>query len=245
MSKVKLQIDGFNIEANEGDSLLQAALDAGIYIPHLCHHPDLTPQGGCKLCTVEIEGEENFTQSCEKNVKEGMVVTTKSEAIDKLRMTALELMLASHPKDCTSCDKYLNCELQALMQYMGVVHSRLREIEKENTRIATSDKLIQKEMHRCILCGRCVRACDELRGVKALSFNKKDGEAYINTPDDKALSEGDCRFCGACVEVCPTGAIQDMKGMFSDKSLVIVFASTKKVCRVLNSLFMSEVREFI
>lgn len=218
MNKISLQIDGQIIEANEGQNLLQAALEAGIYIPHLCYHPDLEPLGGCKLCSVEIEGEENIIQSCETIVKEGMVVNTKTEDVNKLRMTALELMLASHPKDCTSCDKYLHCELQALMQYMGVAHSRLREIEKENTKIATSDSLIKKEMQRCIQCGRCVRVCEDVRGVHALTINKKNGETYINTPGDKLMIDSDCRYCGACVEVCPTGAIQDIKGIFSEES---------------------------
>ncbi|MGL5437894.1 MAG: FAD-dependent oxidoreductase [Lachnospiraceae bacterium] len=214
MSKVRLQIDGYTIEALEGQSVMQAALAAGIYIPHLCYHPALSSLGNCKLCCVEIEGEDSLCLSCEKIIEDGMVVNTKTEAVKKRRITALELMLASHPGDCTSCDKYLNCELQALMQYMGVGHSRLREIEKENTRIAKSDSLIKREMQRCIQCGRCVRACEELRGVGVLAVNKKNGETYINTPGDKPLDETDCRFCGACVEVCPTGAIQDKSGVF-------------------------------
>ena len=216
MEKVKLQIDGYIIESNENKSVLEAALEAGIYIPHLCYHPDLTPLGNCKLCAVEIDGEPGIVQSCEMTVREGMVVHTNTEAVTKRRMVALELMLASHPSDCTSCDKYLNCELQALMQYTGVAHSRLREVEKENTRIAQSDRLIKREMQRCIQCGRCVRACQELRGVGALSINNKNGETYIGTQGDVPLTETDCRFCGACVEVCPTGAIQDMKGVFAD-----------------------------
>ena len=215
MGTVKLQIDSYIIESEEGKSVLTAALDAGIYIPHLCYHPSLTPLGNCKLCCVQIEGEQGVIQACEKTVKEGMVVRTQTEAVKKRRMTALELILASHPKDCTSCDKYLNCELQALLQYMGVAHSRLREIEKENIRIARSDSLIKREMQRCIQCGRCVRACQEYRGVGALSINKKKGETYVYTPADRPLTETDCRFCGACVEVCPTGAIQDVKGVFA------------------------------
>jgi len=216
MGTVKLQIDSYIIEAEEGKSVLAAALEAGIYIPHLCYHPNLTPLGNCKLCCVEIEGEQGVVQACEMTAAQGMVVRTQTEIVKKRRMTALELMLASHPKDCTSCDKYLNCELQALLQYMGVAHSRLREIEKENTRIARSDNLIKREMQRCIQCGRCVRACKEYRGVGALSINKKNGETYVYTPDDKPLTETGCRFCGACVEVCPTGAIQDIKGTFAE-----------------------------
>lgn len=218
MGKIWLNIDGYKIEAEEGQNLLQAALDGGVYIPHLCSHPDLSAQGNCKLCTVEIEGQDGAVQSCETKVREGMVVRTKTEKVKHLRAVALELILASHPKDCTSCAAYLNCELQALMQYMGIAHSRLREIDKENRNIGISDQLIQKEMFRCIQCGRCIRACDELRGVKALQFNKKNGETYVGTKDDVPLKETDCRFCGACVEVCPTGAIMDVKGIFSKDS---------------------------
>lgn len=215
MKKINIKIDGYEIEAEKGQNLLEAALEAGIYIPHLCYHPDLTPIGNCKLCSVEVHGKPDIVQSCETIVEEGMVVNTKTEKVKKFTMMALELILASHPKDCTSCDKYLNCELQVLMQYMGVVHSRLREVDKENTRIASSDKLIKREMNRCIQCGRCIRACDELRGVKALAINKKNGETYVYTKDDKSLIDTECRFCGACVEVCPTGALQDVKGVFS------------------------------
>lgn len=218
MNPVYLTIDGHVIETKEGQSVLAAALNAGIYIPHLCYHPDLTPQGNCKLCTVEIEGHTGLVQSCDTKAKDGMVVYTKTDQVRKLRMVALELMLASHPKDCTSCAAYLNCELQALMQYMGVAHSRLREIDKENNRIGISDTLIQKEMFRCIQCGRCIRACEELRGVGALLYNKKNGETYVGTKGDVPLADTDCRFCGACVEVCPTGSIMDVTGIFSKDS---------------------------
>lgn len=218
MNKIKFRVDGYLIEAKKGQNILEASLEAGIYIPHLCHHPDLKPQGGCKMCSVQVEGRDDIVQSCMTPAEEGMVVQTKTEKVKQLRVVALELMLASHPKDCTSCDKYLNCELQAMLQYMGVAHSRLREIEKENTKVIPSDRLIKREMHRCIQCGRCVRACDSLRGIGALCFNQKNGESYVGTKGDKPLNQTDCRFCGACVEVCPTGAIQDALGVFSKTS---------------------------
>lgn len=212
---IQLNIDGHAITAIPGQSVLAASLDAGIYIPHLCSHPDLSAQGGCKLCAVEVDGRDKPVQSCEIAAVDGMVVRTSTEALKRIRTVALELMLASHPKDCTSCAAYLNCELQALMQYTGVVHSRLHEISKKTANIGHSDSLIRKEMFRCIQCGRCIRACAELRGVGVLRFNHKDGETYVGTEGDRPLADTDCRFCGACVEVCPTGAIMDVPGVFA------------------------------
>jgi NADPH-dependent glutamate synthase beta subunit-like oxidoreductase len=199
----------------EEQSVLEAALTAGIYIPHLCYHPMLKAQGGCKLCSVEIDG--SIVTSCNTAVRNSMVVKTNTEDIIHLRNVAVELMLACHPADCTSCTAYLNCELQALLQYLGVAHSRLRRIEKNNTRLASGrpNPLIKREMERCIQCGRCVRACEDLRGVGALAYLRKDGESYVGVKNDVPLTESDCRFCSACVEVCPTGAIQDMPGIFS------------------------------
>jgi formate dehydrogenase (NADP+) beta subunit len=212
---INLIIDGRAVQARPGRNLLEAALDAGIYIPHLCSHPDLTSQGGCKMCTVEVEGKARPVQACEVTPTEGMVVQTKTAAADKVRNVALELVLAPHPKDCTSCRAYLNCELQALMQYTGITHSRLRSIEKKTAAIGFSDNVVSKEMFRCIQCGRCVEACGELRGVGVLHFNHAEGETYIGTKGDVPLSETDCRFCSACVEVCPTGSIMDAPGLFA------------------------------
>lgn len=212
---INLVIDGREVQALEGRNLLEASLDAGIYIPHLCSHPDLASRGGCKLCTVEIDGLAKPVQACEIVPAEGMVVTTKSTAAEHVRNVALELVLAPHPKDCTSCRAYLNCELQALMQYTGITHSRLRSIEKKTAHIGVSDNVVSKEMFRCIQCGRCVEACAQLRGVGVLHFNQAEGEAYIGTLGDVALSETDCRFCSACVEVCPTGSLMDATGLFA------------------------------
>lgn len=211
-----LTIDGRQIEAKEGQSVLAAALAAGIYIPHLCHHPALQPQGGCKLCSVEIEGMAGTVTSCNTPAAEGMVVKTKTKATEHVRQVAMELLMASHPADCTSCAAYLNCELLALLQYLGVAHSRLRRVDKQNINVATgpANSLIKREMERCIQCGRCVRACEEMRGVGALAFLNRNGESYVGIKDNAALTASDCRFCGACVEVCPTGAIQDMPGIF-------------------------------
>lgn len=215
MAKLSFSINGVSVEASEGQSILHAALDAGIYIPHLCSHPDLEAQGGCKLCIVEVDGgTAQPVTACTAIVREGMQVNTKSPNLDKLRRTALEFVLAGHPHDCTGCRSYGSCELQALMQYLSATHSRMKSVHKNNTRINSVNPLIDREMERCIQCGRCVRACADMRGVGIFDYNQRDGEIYIGTENDLPLSDAGCRFCGACIEVCPTGALQDRDGTF-------------------------------
>ena len=208
-----IYIDQTPVEFQAGQTVLEAALAADIYIPHLCTHPDLVTQGECKLCVVDIEGV-GIVCACQTSAEDGMKATTKSPELARRRGVAMELMLAGHPHDCTSCKLYSKCELQAMTQYLGVVHSRMRSIHRKTNQINRISPLIVREMERCIQCGRCVRVCHDLRGVGILHYNKLDGETYIGTEEDRPLTEADCRFCSACVEVCPTGALQDVEGIF-------------------------------
>lgn len=204
-----ITIDGKKIEVPEGKNVLECALDAGIYIPHLCHHKDLNPLGSCRMCVVEVEGQEGVTTSCTLKAKDGMSITTKSEKLEQLRMLALELLLAGHPEDCSTCPKYGNCELQMLIQYIGPKTGRLK-MRAKGFKQNEENPLIVHDMNRCVLCGRCVRACNELRGVKVLQYQKKEMETYVGTVHNLLLKDANCRFCQACVEVCPTGTIRDM-----------------------------------
>jgi len=147
--------------------------------------------------------------ACTTLAAEGMVVKTKTPKVDQLRRLSMELMLAGHPPDCTTCPKYLNCELQALKQYLGITEEQRLKRRPKAFSVNTSNPLFLHDLGRCVLCGRCVRACYELRGVGVLSFIKRGGETYIGTAFDRSLVDASCRFCGACVEVCPTGAIRD------------------------------------
>lgn len=157
---MKLTINGAEVEAREGQNVLEAALDAGIYIPHLCKHPDLEAVGGCRLCMVEIEGQDEPVCACKTQVVEGMVVNTTGEQAEHVRKLAMELILATHPADCTGCPKYGKCELQSMYQYLGVSPARWRTKSRP---VATdeSNPLITHMFTRCIRCGRCVRACRE------------------------------------------------------------------------------------
>ena len=205
---MKLVIDGVEVQARQGSSILDAAEEAGIYIPHLCKHPDLEAMGGCRLCSVELNGSGKVVPACLTPVEENLVVDSKSPAAVKVRNTALELILADHPTECGDCPKYGRCELQSIYQCLGVTPER-RKHRHQPVADNASNPLILHRMTRCILCGRCVRACRELRGVKVLDFQRKDGRIRIGTDGGKSLAEAGCRFCGACIEVCPTGSILD------------------------------------
>lgn len=212
-----ITIDGKQLQVPEGKNVLECALDAGIYIPHLCHHKDLLPLGSCRVCAVEMDGEVEPVPSCTLSAADGMNITTRSEKIDKIRMLSLELILAGHPEDCSTCPKYGNCELQVLIQYITASNTRLRHRTKGFKNIEENPLLIH-DMNRCVLCGRCVRACNELRGVEVLHYCKSGIETYVGTLTKKLLTDEDCRFCGACAEVCPTGAIRDKEGSAAEKA---------------------------
>lgn len=205
---MRITIDDRHIEAQEGASVLDAALEAGIFIPHLCNHPDLEKKGGCRLCSVEIEGEDKAVPACMTPVREGMKVTVNGPKADKVRRMAMELILATHPADCTGCPKYGKCELQSMYQYLGVSPERWR---KKSRSVANDDSnpLISHLFTRCIRCGRCIRACQEMRGVRVLDYINTPVGVRAGIPEGKTLAEAGCRFCGACIEVCPTGSIMD------------------------------------
>lgn len=203
-----ITIDGTRLEVPDNKNVLECALEAGIYIPHLCHHPNLKDTGACRMCIVEVDGCDGVTPSCALKAKDGLNIHTNSEKIAKLRNLALELLMAGHPEDCSTCPKYGNCELQTLIQYIGANAGRMRTRTK-GIKSVEENPLFIHDMNRCVLCGRCVRACNQLRGVKVLDYRKKDLETYVGTLHGKLLMDADCRFCGACAEVCPTGTIRD------------------------------------
>lgn len=227
---MKITIDGKEIEAKKGQSVLEAALAADIFIPHLCSHPDLEAKGGCRLCSVEIEGGSGAVPACETMAEEGMNIRVNGPEAEKVRKMAMELILATHPADCTGCPKYGRCELQSMYQYMGVSPERWR---KKSRSVANDDSnpLISHLFTRCVRCGRCIRACQDLRGVKVLDYIKTDAGVRAGIPEGKTLKEAGCRFCGACIEVCPTGSIMDqVKIMKENRSMAENIVPCQSTC---------------
>jgi NADPH-dependent glutamate synthase beta subunit-like oxidoreductase/ferredoxin len=229
LETIQLNIDGRDIETLKGKNILEASLDAGIYIPHLCHHADLSPIGACRLCIVEVEGLEGLPTSCTTPVLNGMIVRTKTEKLDHMRRLAMELILAGHPPDCGTCIKYLNCELQSLKQYLVSDQLSVKRRSKLFP-VNTGNPLFMQDPNKCVVCGRCVRACHELRGVGVLFYKKRGKETYIGTASDLPLADSGCRFCGACAEVCPTGAIMDKEELTRGKSRKVALVPCRYTC---------------
>ncbi len=208
MELVKLKINGKDIEAPAGSTILQAAENSGISVPRLCYYPDLSPMGQCRLCVVEVEGNALLPASCVTPISAGMVVHTESPAVIEARRIILELLLADHPQDCMTCDKMGDCRLAEYAYQYGVRDSRFVG-ERHNYAVDESNPFIIRDLNKCIQCGACVRACEEITGRDNLSYMYRGYNRKVTTADDVSFVNSDCVFCGQCVAVCPTGALTE------------------------------------
>ncbi len=232
--KIKLTVEGKEVEVAKGVTVLQAAQAAGVYIPTLCYHPDLHPFGACRLCIVEIENMRGLPTSCTTPATAGMVVKTNTAQIQELRRSFLQLILSEHPnacltcvrrerckandiclrhvaviERCVTCPANYRCELQRLVDYIGIPEVTLPYQYKGLPADFDREPLIRRDYNLCILCGRCVQMCADVRGIGAISFARRGFTTVVSTAFDRPLQDSSCRFCGACVEVCPVGALMD------------------------------------
>jgi len=205
---IKLIIDGKEVEAPAGSTILQAAENAGINIPRLCYDPDLSKLGACRLCVVEVEGNRLLPASCVTPIMPGMVVHTESPPVIEARKTILELLIANHPLDCMTCDKMGDCKLAEYAYRYGIKESPF-EGEKHDYAIEDSNPFIVRNLNKCILCGACVRACEEMTGADNLSYLNRGFHRKATTAGDVEYIDSNCVFCGQCVAVCPTGALTE------------------------------------
>jgi len=204
---ITITIDGKQIETTPQRSILEAALANGIDIPRLCYHQDLLPSGGCRLCLVEIEGRRGPTPSCGLTCEDGMVIHTRTEQLEEMRRDIIDMFVSDHPLNCVICDKNGNCDLQRYA-YEHNIKETSYDFELSRTLYQDDNPFFVRDHQYCILCGKCVRVCDEIVGANAIDYAERGFVSYISTPFDVPMAESDCVFCGSCVQVCPTAALQ-------------------------------------
>lgn len=200
-----ITIDGRKVEFTDEKNLLTVIRKAGIDIPTLCYHSELSTFGACRLCTVEDDRGRTFA-SCSEEPRDGMVIYTNTGKLKKYRKLIIELLLASHCRDCTTCVKSGDCNLQTLAHRFGVTSVRYSNYREQKLRDFSSPSIV-RDPNKCILCGNCVRVCNELQGVGALDFAFRGSEAMVMPAFDKEIAATDCVNCGQCQIFCPTGAI--------------------------------------
>ena len=209
MEALHLTIDGRRQTVAPGTTVLEAIRQAGIYVPTLCDDPDLKPFGACRLCLVEIEGMRGLPTSCTTPAQDGMVVWTENEEILRMRRIIIELVLANHPQDCLVCPKAEECELLKVANYLGADKARVARLRRGRLDRPVDDSTpgFVYDPNKCILCGKCVRACQEVAFVGAIDFAYRGQKTIITPFWNQSLLESVCQSCGECVARCPTGAL--------------------------------------
>jgi len=231
-NEITIVIDGTEVKTTVGKTVLDAARDAGIYIPYLCYHPGMEPYAACRMCLVEVENGRGFPASCTLPVADGMVVNNETEKVRDLRKEIMGMLIADHPQGCltchrvdlcgpqdiclrhvsvndrcVSCPKNERCELKDTARYIGMDLESPLEYKYRDLPVETGDPFYDRDYNLCIVCVRCVRVCEEVRGDNAITLIDRGGQTLIGTSIGSSLPESGCEFCGACLDVCPVGAL--------------------------------------
>jgi NADH dehydrogenase/NADH:ubiquinone oxidoreductase subunit G len=206
MEKIRITIDGKEVSGKRGQTIMEVARDNGIDIPHLCYHPKLSKTGACRLCLVRIDGRMLKT-SCTEFAMDGMSVVTEDDGLKGIRRWLLGLLLLEGEHNCLYCDADGDCELQKYVKMYNVEKSdedfprNPREVDY------VTSNAIKRNENRCILCSRCIRACKEVQVSNVWGFTERGSQTHLIADDDRRIGESSCVKCGACVQLCPTGAL--------------------------------------
>ncbi len=243
--EITITIDGVEVKTERGKMVLEAAIEAGIYVPYLCYHPGMKPFAACRMCVVEVEGGRGFPASCTLPVQDGMAVKNNSSPVYQLRRSILEMLISEHPHGCltchridlcgpqdvclrhvsvndrcVTCPKNERCELKDTTRYLNMEIESPLSYKYRDLPIETGDPFYDRDYNLCIVCGRCVRVCEEVRGDNAITFTERGGRALVGTSHGTSLLESGCEFCGACLDVCPVGALVESENKWEKASRV-------------------------
>jgi formate dehydrogenase major subunit len=208
---VSVEIDGLPATIKAGTSILRAARESGIDIPKLCATDSLKPFGSCRLCVVEIEGRKGYPASCTTPVEEGMKIRTQTDKLSQLRRNVMELYISDHPLDCLTCSANGDCELQDMAGAVGLrdVRYGFDGANHLDAPVDTSNPYFQFDASKCIVCSRCVRACDEVQGTFALTIEGRGFNSKVSAGISEDFLDSECVSCGACVQACPTATLME------------------------------------
>ena len=242
MSNVKLTINGAEYQVPGNLTVLEAARTVGIDIPTLCFLKDINEVGACRVCVVEVEGARALQASCVLPVREGMVVNTNNMRVRKARKNTVELLLANHNRECTTCVRSKNCELQSVSEELGIREIGFEGAKREGSFDNLSPSIV-RDSSKCILCGRCVSACKNVQGIGILDFTNRGFETNVGPAFDMSMNDTPCIYCGQCMVVCPVGALTEKSAIdrvwnvIEDKTKHVVVQSAPAVRAALGEEF--------
>jgi formate dehydrogenase alpha subunit len=217
MKEITLTIDGRQVNGKEGDTILDVCKANGIYVPTLCHKDGLSDVGACRLCMIEVEGDGRLNPSCTYPAREGLVVRTRTRELERYRRLILELILSEHEHNCLFCERDGNCELQNLVYHYHIDGVSF-PVNKLVEPVDDSSPFILRDPNRCILCGRCIRACAEIAEQRILNFANRGSKTIIVADLSWPLAQSNCISCGACLQACPTGALTEKQARFQGRN---------------------------